>query len=64
MALNALGSIVGGVLKSVTGGDKAEGKKAAASGDGAASSPLTNLVNNKVAEQAKLAKEVANLISN
>ncbi len=64
MALNSLGSVVGGVLKAVTGGDKAEGKKEVANKDEGQSNPLANLLNDRVAKQAKLAKEMANLINN
>ena len=64
MALNGLGAVVGGVLKAVTGGDKAEGKKEVAQKDDGNSNPLGTLMKNKVAEQARLAKEVSNLINN
>ncbi|MBT9588275.1 hypothetical protein IV102_33365 [bacterium] len=64
MALNGLGAVVGGVLKAVAGGDKTEGKKEVAQKDNGAGNLLGTLMKNKVAEQARIAKEMSNLINN
>jgi hypothetical protein len=68
MALN-IGSIVGGALKSVAGGDKAEGTKrfsVESQNDAkiASGNPVAELMNKKVADQAKLAKELTGLLTN
>lgn len=64
MALNGLGAVIGGVVKAVAGGDKAEGKKEVAEQGQKEPDLLTKLVKNKVAEQARIAKEFSGLINN